>query len=655
MAEANYRLKFISKEDNEIVAAAGTDMTKAASLFEHIFYIKGDWQVEGNVIKGVNTSNESFTLMEPCEAKEGEDWIAKLEASMQSTLRDMLPRALAERETKERLAWMGDYPFQILQLVERIRWTSRTTAAIENNTLASLLAELKAENEELIMFLRGSNSAEMGDKAKDLLIYGSHYVYVTERLIGEGAYGTNNFTWRTQLRGYYDESANQAYLQIHEMRQDYKYNYLGHQAPLVITPLTEKMYAQMFECLETGQGYAACGPAGCGKTETVKNLACDLGRDIIVINCSDMLKADAIQIILETSAKGDIYVCFDEFNRIVLEELNKIATFIPGMAKCPWFITMNPGYAGRTELPANIKDNFLRITVFVPDLQVIYEMMLFSEGFKQGRSLGNKLAYFLGRARDVFSPQMHYDWGLRCGKALVRKAGLALRTKSGEITDDIEHQVLLESIDIHAQSVLVTKDRVRYEPFIVQLTYGLPGYCGSFPELEAAMKNALESQGLKSEKQVNIANCLYDNMKVRHGVALIGAAGCGKKTILNALSAGLEAEGKKPIRIDIDADAASHDELYKPDGKITMAIRQSNEIEGTFWIIIKGGAGAEKVEPMNTVLDDNKKLCLETHEIIPLSKDARVIYLLESAEGMSPATISRLGITYVNEEDVDFK
>jgi len=47
------------------------------------------------------------------------------------------------------------------------------------------------------MFLRGSNSAEMGDKAKDLLIYGSHYVYVTERLIGEGAYGTNNFTWRT--------------------------------------------------------------------------------------------------------------------------------------------------------------------------------------------------------------------------------------------------------------------------------------------------------------------------------------------------------------------------------------------------------------------------------------------------------------------------
>jgi len=71
------------------------------------------------------------------------------------------------------------------------------------------------------------------------------------------------------------------------MRQDYVYDYVGNSPALVITPLTERMYALAFEARSKKIGYAACGPAGTGKTETVKNLAFDLGRDCIVINSSD--------------------------------------------------------------------------------------------------------------------------------------------------------------------------------------------------------------------------------------------------------------------------------------------------------------------------------------------------------------------------------
>jgi len=95
--------------------------------------------------------------------------------------------------------------------------------------------------------------------------------------------------------------------------------------------------------------------------------------------------------------------CFDEYNRIRIEVLSVNATqvmcVLDGLKSgqktfefmdkgkinligtVGFFITMNPGYAGRTELPENLKSQFRSCAMVVPDLGLIIENMLLSEGF----------------------------------------------------------------------------------------------------------------------------------------------------------------------------------------------------------------------------------------------------------------------------------
>jgi len=105
----------------------------------------------------------------------------------------------------------------------------------------------------------------------------------------------------------------------------YGYEWYGVSDRLVITPLTERAYLAFSQACRMKLGAAPTGPAGTGKTETVKDLAKTMGRLCVTTNCSEALRFDDVSTILRGLCGVGAWGCFDEFNRISAGVLSVVA------------------------------------------------------------------------------------------------------------------------------------------------------------------------------------------------------------------------------------------------------------------------------------------------------------------------------------------
>nr|CAJ2469593.1 unnamed protein product [Leishmania braziliensis] len=730
---------------------------------------------EKTIVAMRSSEGEEVTFTHPIKVIGNvESWLNDVERAMRATLFDRLVTCLRAYTTEHRTKWFFEHPAQCVTTVDQIVWTSEVESVItetgsgDSSAWSLYQDRFGAQLLQTVELVKLSLTALQRTVVSNLIVVDVHCRDVCAELAttSPGAAlqpccSLLDFGWQKQLRFYYGLSTSvhgargaaetaDCFVRHGAAELPYGYEYLGNQPRLVITPLTERAFLTCTAALHMQKGAAPQGPAGTGKTESVKDLGKALARTVVVFNCSDGLDYRMMSQMFAGLAQAGAWACFDEFNRIELEVLSVVAqqmldittaitqrqTFmkfeghnIKLHINFGVFITMNPGYAGRTELPDNLKALFRPVCMMIPNYALIAEIMFYAEGYGKAQSLAAKMIRLYSLASQQLSKQDHYDFGMRAVKSILVLAG---RLKRADPDSD-EELLLVRAIREANLPKFLVDDR---HLFMALLQDFFPAIMDVSPapvselildEAECVlMEELVQTSPSNPETRMRLqpterllckTQQLFDTLMTRHGLMLVGHTMTGKSTVRDTLAsvltrlgrvldttptAGVEGNDRgsghpglggglataRKHRIaaalrTLDArcqsyftatystvcnpKAISMTELYGDvnpltrewqDGVFSAIVRklvklsaaQDGRVATRHWVVFDGPVDAVWVENLNTVLDDSKMLCLVNGERIRIPDTISLLFEVQDLRVASPATVSRCGMVYVDEE-----
>lgn len=405
------------------------------------------------------------------------------------------------------------------------------------------------------------------------------------------------------------------------------------QRMLVCTSLSREARRGIFQAMTGGEAFVATGPAGTGKTETVKDTVRMLGMSAIVLDGADpQLDAAAVRTAVAAAKKAHPLapVVVDAVHRVPAERIADVVhAATDGHTRFAAF-TATAGY----RLPEACAANCVRQPMTAPDPTRIVQVLLASEGFTECDALGAQLVRLFGACRARCSQQHHYDFGLRALKGVCRAAGAVGHAQGfaeAEAVTVAETAALRLWVAFTPADRTVLRDAVFAEVF--GRTLDAPAAWGS------------------GRRWADVGAMVSAAAVLRHGVAVVG---CGPTDVGKCVAAVERATGGRSIVVDVGGGEAAGrivETVYgAAAGTFTAAFREAIAGAGgdeRVNIIVTGDAlrtdGAKVLEPLHSVLDDHKTLRLpETGEELRMTAQMRVVIITPDCASWSPAAVSRV-------------
>uniref|UniRef100_A0AAV2J329 Cytoplasmic dynein 2 heavy chain 1 n=1 Tax=Knipowitschia caucasica TaxID=637954 RepID=A0AAV2J329_KNICA len=688
------RFYFIGDDDLLEILGQATNPTVIQShlkkLFAGIHSVVFDEQCQ-HIVAMCSLEGETVQLQNEIRISNSvEGWLGQLSSEMKDTLKHLLHKCILDG--KKGAIDPLHYPSQILCVAEQIQFTEDVEKAIKDQNLQRLELELNSKLEHYTAVDTSADASVLQLKLKALILDIIHNISVVKQLIQEGVTSASVWTWKKQLR-FYMSPDKYCYMQMVDAQFNYTYEYQGNAAKLVHTPLTDKCYLTLTQAMKMGLGGNPYGPAGTGKTESVKALGGLFGRQVLVFNCDEGIDVKSMGRIFVGLVKCGAWGCFDEFNRLEEAVLSAVSMQIQAIQDslkhhkktCELlgkeveldpnsgvFITMNPagkGYGGRQKLPDNLKQLFRPVAMSRPDNELIAEVILYSEGFKNGEVLGRKLVAIFNLAKELLSPQQHYDWGLRALKTVLKASGSLLQQQRKKQEKDKiqESSLVVQALRLNTMSKLTFSDCFRFDALVKDVFSGVNFSDVEDQPLMVALEQVYKEARLEViPSQLKKALELNEQLKQRMGVVIVGPSGAGKSTLWKMLQAAHKKTGKVVKHYTMNPKAMPRHQLFGhidedtrewSDGVLTHSARSvvKEPQEVSSWIVCDGDIDPEWIENLNSVLDDNRLLTMPNGERIQFGPNVNFLFETHDLTCASPATISRMGMIFLSDEDINVK
>lgn len=580
-------------------------------------------------------------------------------------------------------------PIQLVCLLHQTDFCQRVEACLDGGAqcIRPLIDIYESRFKELVTLQLDDHVMQV--KKSALLSLVVHFLSTLKNLDAKKVCYRSDWTWQKQLR-YYEQGNSKLEVRIGYAKYTYKFNLLPVETSikqegrvvfkrLTYTELNQRCYLVAGEAVcNLKLGAQPFGPAGSGKTETIKALGYMLGCQVVVHNCDQTNDIEPLQRLLIGLAHVGIWGCLDEFNRLnesvlsaisytlelVQSALNEGRTsvdFGDGEQRCinqdcAYFITLNPcdesKYRGRRRIPANLRSLFIPISMSRVQIdRIVCENLLTTIGDlgcirdrHSGMSetcfrLSAKISQWLDRARDILD--ISCQWDLRFAVAILKR----LRILASSLTLDSDQLELL----------VVEAIKSEVEP-------RLGGQKQLSDRLDTSLGECFDTAKLGSVSGSSYS--LYQTLKrlteTHIGSIFLKPASLSTTYLCNQLNDNqIRWLSINPRASRIERFLGLYDSktMHFRDGTFTSIVRRAIDLLSKLdllqvWIILDGPIDPDWIESLNSVLDDNQTLTLVSGERIQFTlssgKSIKLIFVTESLRFCSPATLSRLSLVEAN-------